>query len=98
MSLGGKGVISVLSNVAPQVTHDLTQLCLASNFPEAAKLQLSLHNLINALFCEVNPIPVKKAMELLGWDVGGLRMPLVEPSEDHIAFIRRELEAAGCKI
>lgn len=98
MSLGGKGVISVLSNVAPQVTHDLTQLCLENRYPEAAKLQLSLHNLINALFCEVNPIPVKKAMALLGWDTGALRMPLVEPSDEHIALIRRELEAAGCKI
>ena len=98
MSLGGKGVISVLSNVAPQVTHDLTQLCLENKYPEAAKLQLGLHNLINALFCEVNPIPVKKAMELLGWHVGGLRLPLVDPSEEHIEWIRRELEAAGCRI
>ena len=54
--------------------------------------------LINALFSEVNPIPVKKAMELLGWKVGGLRLPLVEPSEEHIAYIKRELENAGCKI
>ena len=90
MSLGGKGVISVLSNVAPQVAHDITQ--------EAAKLQLQYHDLIDALFCEVNPIPVKKAMELLGWKVGGLRLPLVEPSEEHIAYIKRELENAGCKI
>lgn len=98
MSLGGKGVISVLSNVAPQVAHDITQLCLDNRYPEAAKLQLQYHNLIDALFCEVNPIPVKKAMELLGWKVGGLRLPLVEPSEEHIAYIKRELENAGCKI
>ena len=98
MALGGKGVISVLSNVAPRETHDLTQLCLENRYPEAAKLQLGLHNLIDALFCEVNPIPVKKAMALLGWDVGGLRMPLVDPSEEHTEFIRRELAAAGCKI
>ena len=98
MALGGKGVISVLSNVAPRETHDLTQLCLENRYPEAAKLQLGLHNLIDALFCEVNPIPVKKAMALLGWDVGGLRMPLVDPSDEHTEFIRRELAAAGCKI
>lgn len=98
MALGGKGVISVLSNVAPQETHDLTQLCFENRYPEAAKMQFKYHNLIDALFCEVNPIPVKKAMELLGWNVGPLRLPLVEPSEEHIAQIQRELLAAGCKI
>ena len=61
-------------------------------------MQFKYHNLIDALFCEVNPIPVKKAMELLGWDVGPLRLPLVEPSEEHIAQIQKELQAAGCKI
>ena len=98
MALGGKGVISGLSNVAPQETHDLTQLCFENRYPEAAKMQFQYHNLIDALFCEVNPIPVKKAMELLGWDVGPLRLPLGGPSEEHIALIRQELAAAGCKI
>ena len=98
MALGGKGVISVLSNVAPQETHDLTQLCLQNRYPEAAKMQFAYHNLIDALFCEVNPIPVKKAMEILGWNVGALRLPLVEPTAEHIALIRQELAAAGCKI
>ena len=98
MSLGAKGVISVLSNVAPQETHDLTQLCLENRYPEAAQMQFKYHSLIDALFCEVNPIPVKKAMELLGWKVGDLRLPLVEPSEEHIVYIKRELENAGCKI
>lgn len=98
MALGGKGVISVLSNVAPQETHDLTQLCMQNRYPEAAKMQFAYHNLIDALFCEVNPIPVKKAMEILGWDVGALRLPLVEPTEEHIALICQELAAAGCKI
>lgn len=98
MAMGGKGVISVLSNVAPRETHELTKLCLESRFPEASKMQLGLHKLIDALFCEVNPIPVKKAMELLGWMVGDLRMPLVQPSEEHAAYIQRELAAAGCKI
>ena len=98
MALGGKGVISVLSNVAPQETHDLTQLCLQNRYPEAAKMQFAYHNLIDALFCEVNPIPVKKAMEILGWNVGALRLPLVEPTPEHIELIRKELAAAGCKI
>lgn len=98
MALGGKGVISVLSNVAPQETHDLTQLCFENRYPEAAKMQFKYHNLIDALFCEVNPIPVKKAMEILGWNVGSLRLPLVEPTPEHIELIRNELAAAGCKI
>lgn len=98
MALGGKGVISVLSNVAPQQTHDLCQLCLENRYPEAAKMQFAFHNLIEALFCEVNPIPVKKAMEILGWNVGALRLPLVEPTPEHTELIRKELAAAGCKI
>ena len=98
MALGGKGVISVLSNVAPQETHDLTQLCFENRYPEAAQMQFKYHDLIDALFCEVNPIPVKKAMEILGWNVGALRLPLVEASEEHAARIKKELEKAGCKI
>lgn len=98
MALGGKGVISVLSNVAPTETHQMTQLCLEGRFAEAAKMQLQYLDLINALFCEVNPIPVKKAMELLGWRVGDLRLPLVAPSDAHTAQIRAALDAAGCKI
>ena len=61
-------------------------------------MQFKYHNLIDALFCEVNPIPVKKAMELLGWQVGDLRLPLVEPTAEHIELIRQELAAAGCNI
>ena len=98
MALGGKGVISVLSNVAPQATHDLTRLCFENRYPEASQMQFKYHNLIDALFCEVNPIPVKKAMELLGWNVGPLRLPLVEPSAEHTELIRQELAAAGCRI
>lgn len=98
MSLGGKGVISVLSNVAPRQTHDLCQLCLDGNFAEAAKQQKDMMELIGALFCEVNPVPVKKAMRLLGWDVGPLRLPLVEPTEAHSAMIQAALDKMGCKI
>ena len=98
MSLGGKGVISVLSNVAPTEAHEITRLCLEGKYAEATRLQLDYLNLINALFCEVNPIPVKKAMELLGWKVGDLRLPLVELSAEHTAMLKAELDRMGCKI
>lgn len=98
MAMGGKGVISVLSNVAPAETHQLTQLCLEGRFEEARRMQLDYLPLINSLFCEVNPIPVKKAMEILGWQVGDLRLPLVSVSEEHEALLRRELAGMGCKI
>ena len=78
MSLGGKGVISVLSNVLPRETHEMTQLCLDGNFKDAAALQLKYLKLINALFCEVNPIPVKTAMAELGKCAVDMRLPLCE--------------------
>ncbi len=78
MSLGGKGVISVLSNLLPRETHDMCQYCLDGNFAEAAKMQLKYLKLINALFCEVNPIPVKTAMSLLGACDIEMRLPLCE--------------------
>ena len=90
LSLGGKGVISVLSNVAPQETHDLTQLCLENRYPEAAQMQFKYHSLIDALFCEVNPIPVKVAMRKLGYAAGPLRMPLSEMEPEH----EKQLETA----
>ena len=98
LALGGKGVISVVSNVAPELVHNCCQAFFDGDTAKARDLQLEMLPLSDALFCEVNPIPVKKAMELLGWKVGGLRLPLVEPSEEHIAYIKRELENAGCKI
>ena len=98
MSMGGKGVISVLSNVAPRAAHDICQFCLDGKFAEAAKMQKEYLDLINALFCEVNPIPVKKAMELLGWKVGPVRLPLVEPTAEHTAQIQAALNKMGCKI
>ena len=84
MSLGAKGVISVLSNVAPQETHDLTQLCLENRYPEAAQMQFKYHSLIDALFCEVNPIPVKRALELEGFPVGAPRLPLTPLSDANL--------------
>lgn len=81
LSLGGKGVISVLSNVAPQQTHDIVAEYMAGNVEESRRLQLEAIELTDALFCEVNPIPVKHALNLMGMDVGPLRMPL-SPMED----------------
>lgn len=78
LSLGGKGVISVLSNIAPQQTHDIVQHYLDGDVQTSAKMQLEAMNLINALFCEVNPIPVKKAAELMNLCGGSVRLPLTE--------------------
>ena len=78
LSLGGIGVISVLSNVAPRQTHDIVMEFLNGNLAKAARLQLDAIDLIDSLFCEVNPIPVKTAMNLLGKEVGPTRMPLCE--------------------
>lgn len=78
LSLGGKGVISVLSNIAPQQTHDIVQHYLDGDVQTSAKMQLEAMDLINALFCEVNPIPVKKAAELMNLCGGSVRLPLTE--------------------
>lgn len=93
LSLGGLGVISVLSNVAPKETHDICAKWFAGDIQGSRELQLKALPLIDALFSEVNPIPVKKAMELLGHEMGGLRMPLTEltkPNEEKLAKAMRE--------
>lgn len=95
MSLGAKGVISVLSHVIPKETHMMAQYCLDNNFAEATKLQLKYMDLINNLFIEVNPIPVKEAMNIMGVDVGGCRMPLCEMTEDHKAALKSSLVNHG---
>ena len=92
MALGGRGVISVAANIVPREMHELTQLCLSGDFSKAAPLQLRLHALIRALFCEVNPIPVKAAMELLGLCSGELRLPLCRISERHLEQLSHALE------
>lgn len=81
LSLGGKGVISVVANILPQETHDICSLYLNGNVQESRDLQLELVDLINALFLDVNPIPVKEAMNQMGLAVGGCRLPLVEMQE-----------------
>ena len=93
MSLGGKGVISVLANVAPQYTHDICETYLTGDVKGSCELQLKALPLINNLFSEVNPIPVKKAMNLMGMEVGPLRMPLTEMTEGNaqkLANVMRE--------
>ena len=78
LSIGGKGTISVLANVMPKQTHDMCAQYLCGNTSEATKLQLQMMDLIGALFIEVNPIPVKAAMQLMGYDTGRIRLPLTE--------------------
>ena len=94
LSLGAKGVISVLSHVAPQQTHDICQLWFDGKAAESAALQLQMLDVCNALFCDVNPIPVKAAMNLLGYTVGDCRLPLVPASEETVAKLRTALEKA----
>ena len=93
--LGGQGVISVAANVVPDRMHQLVRLCLAGDFAAAGKLQLDLKELCDALFCEVNPIPVKTALEMMGMCGGALRLPLCEPSEEHRERIRKTLVRYG---
>ncbi len=95
MAMGGKGVISVLANVAPDVAHNIAQLCLDGKYAEAREMQIKYLALINALFVEVNPIPVKMAVRMLGWDVGELRMPLCDMSAEHTEILRKAMTEAG---
>ena len=95
MSLGTKGVISVVSNVLPEVMVKMSHLCLEGNFEEAAKMQIEYSDLCNALFMEVNPIPVKAAMELMGLCSGNIRLPLCEMTPEHHAALRETLSAYG---
>ncbi len=90
-TLGGIGVISVIANIIPAEMHTLTQLCLDNDFSAAGKLQLYLKDFCDAMFCEVNPIPVKTALKLLGWRMGDLRLPLCPPGETNLARIRETL-------
>lgn len=92
MSLGAKGVISVLSHVIPKETHDMVQYCLDNNFAEATKLQIKYLDLINNLFIEVNPIPVKEAVNMMGVNAGPCRLPLCDMTDEHKAVLRASLE------
>ena len=98
LSLGGKGVISVLSNVAPQETHDICQLYFDGKVEESAKLQLRAIELCDALFCEVNPIPVKKAVSMLGFEAGPLRLPLTEIEPAHAEVLKKAMINFGLEV
>ena len=95
MSLGGLGVISVLSNVAPRQTHDICAKYLEGDVKEACRLQLEAIDLCGSLFCEVNPIPVKKAVSMIGFEAGPLRMPLSEIEPKNEARLRASMEKYG---
>ena len=95
LALGGIGVISVLSNVAPRKTHDICQAFFDNDPALAAKRQLDAIPLCNALFCEVNPIPVKKALELQGRDRGVLRRPLIEMDPENVKVLKAAMEDYG---
>ena len=92
LSLGGTGVISVLANVFPRETHEMVASWHAGDHEKARQLQLKYLDFIDALFIEVNPIPVKEAMNMLGMEVGGYRLPLCEMSEGNRAILKAKLE------
>lgn len=91
-ALGAKGVISVLSNIAPRVTHDIAMLGIQGKTKESAELQLEYIDLCKALFCDVNPIPVKSAMCMMGIDVGRCRMPLAQLNSSNEKYLRSVLK------
>ncbi|BBB89890.1 MAG TPA: 4-hydroxy-tetrahydrodipicolinate synthase [Methylomusa anaerophila] len=95
LSLGGKGVISTMANIIPQDTHNMVVKFFQGDINGAIKLQLQTLNLIKALFSEVNPIPVKAAVNLLGFKAGQCRMPLTELSDDNLELLRAEMKAYG---
>lgn len=95
LSLGGKGVISVLANVAPKNTHDMVMKFLEGKLEESKKLQLEALELVNALFCEVNPIPVKAALNMMGFNAGGYREPLVEMEEKNYDKLKSAMKNYG---
>ena len=98
LSLGGIGVISVLSNVAPKETHDMVMDYLNGDVDKARQMQLKALPLIDALFSEVNPIPVKKALNLMGWEAGPLRAPLTEMEASHAEVLKKTMKDFGIKV
>ncbi|MCX7952000.1 MAG: 4-hydroxy-tetrahydrodipicolinate synthase [Clostridiales bacterium] len=98
MSLGGKGVISVVANILPKDTHDMCEKFLNGDFKGALELQLNMIQLIKALFIETNPIPVKTAMNLMGMNVGFLRLPLVDMSPKNVEILKKEMNNYGIKL
>jgi 4-hydroxy-tetrahydrodipicolinate synthase len=95
MALGAQGVISVASNIIPEVMVKMTHLCLENDFQAASKLQIEYMDLIDTLFVEVNPIPIKAAMNLLNMNAGPLRLPLCEISEKNLETLRKSMQRMG---
>ena len=95
LSIGGIGVISVIANIAPQQTHDMVASYLAGDWEKAVELQMKYLALVDALFSEVNPIPVKKAMNLMGMNVGSLRAPLCDMGDAAAAVLEQEMKKYG---
>ena len=95
MSLGGKGVISVLANCLPAETHEIASCCLEGNYKKAAELQLKLLEFTNDLFIDVNPIPVKEALNIMGKNVGECRLPLIRMEDAKIAKLFSSMEKLG---
>ena len=95
MSLGGKGVISVLSNCMPFETHEIASLCLENKYAEAREKANRLLEFTNMLFCDVNPIPVKEALNLMGFEVGECRLPLVKMEQEKIDKLKASMEKIG---
>ena len=95
LALGGRGVISVASNLMPRKVHDMVRLWMEGDQAASRALQFELYPLIKALFCEVNPIPVKTALNDMGFDCGGLRLPLIEMQENNHARLREEMKKMG---
>ncbi|HBH0231712.1 TPA: 4-hydroxy-tetrahydrodipicolinate synthase [Clostridioides difficile] len=97
LSLGGSGIISVLANICPKETHDLVTKFFEGDIEGSKKLQLDMDALIAALFIEINPVPVKTAMNILGFNVGDLRLPLAEMEETNLNVLKQELTNFGFK-
>ncbi len=98
LSLGGKGVISVVANILPEETHNICEYYFNGRVDESRDLQLKMLDLINKLFIEVNPVPVKTAMNLLGYNAGNLRMPLVDMEEGNLEKLKKALTDFGLKL
>lgn len=98
MSLGGKGVISVVANILPRDTHNMVADYLEGRVESSRKLQLNMNSLINTLFIEVNPIPVKTAMNLMGMNVGELRLPLTNMTSNNLEILKMEIQNYGLNL
>lgn len=98
LSLGGKGVISVVANILPEETHNICEYYFNGEVEKSRKLQLEMLDLINKLFIEVNPVPIKTAMNLLGYKAGNLRMPLTDMEDSNLEALKKALTAYGLKL